>query len=283
MQADYKDYISGAFNARPLGMFIPPNWIGLGVVGFLGFLYPGFWVLGAGLELGYLLMLSSNPRFQRIIKAKQQRRTQREQYSRLQGFISQLEPDQQQRYRALEERCRGILRQLAITDNSAAATAQGEGLRRLLWIFLRLLITRQAILRTLQESLGQGSKSLQMRITELEEKLKAQNLGDDLRKSFQSQADILRQRRDKQDEAREKLVFLEAELVRIQEQVELLREQAVISTGTEVVSNRIDHIAETLGDTTRWIKEQQQIYGGVEDLLEEPPPLSAVPMERQSQ
>jgi hypothetical protein len=252
-------------------------------MGFLGFLNPGFWVLGAGLELGYLFMLSTHPRFQRIIKARLQHRTQQEQYAKLRGLISQLEDDQQERYLALEERCRGILRQLTLSDNSAAASAQGEGLRRLLWIFLRLLLTRQAITHALEESLGKGSKSLDIRIHELEEKLSAKTLGSDLRKSFQSQAEILRQRKEKQNEAREKLVFLEAELVRIQEQIELLREQAIISTGAEVVSNRIDHIAETLGDTTRWIKEQQQIYGGVEDLLEEPPPLSAAPLERQSQ
>lgn len=283
MQAGFKDYIVEAFNARPLGMWIPPNWIGLGCVGMLGLLNPGIWVIGAGLELGYLLMVSTHPRFQRMVKAQLQRHTQQEQYAKLRDLIGQLEADQQERYRALEERCRGILRQLSISDTSAAAAAQGEGLRRLLWIFLRLLLTRQAILHTLNESLGRGSKSLDIRIHELEEKLSAKTLGGDLRKSFQSQAEILRQRKEKQNEAREKLVFLEAELVRIQEQVELLREQAIISTGTEVVSNRIDHIAETLGDTTRWIKEQQQIYGGVEELLEEPPPLSPAPMERQSQ
>lgn len=283
MQAGIKDYIYEAFNARPLGMLIPPNWIGLGFFGVLGFLFPGFWVLGAGLELGYLLMLSNNPRFQRVIKARILYRTQREQYSKLQELVDQLDEDQQQRYYDLENRCRGILGQFTIANDSVAASAQGEGLRRLLWIFLRLLLTRQMILRSLQESLGHGSKSIDLRINELEGKINARTLGENLRKSFQSQVDILRQRKEKQQEAREKLVFLEAELVRIQEQVELLREQTVISTGTDVVSNRIDTIAETLGDTTRWIKEQQEIYGGVADLLEEPPPLTATPMERQSQ
>jgi hypothetical protein len=59
------DYVAAAFNARPFGMFVAPNWIGLGAFGLLGMLNPGFWVIGAGLELGYLLTLSTNPRFQR--------------------------------------------------------------------------------------------------------------------------------------------------------------------------------------------------------------------------
>jgi len=215
MQAGFKNYIVEAFNARPLGMPIPPNWIVIGAFGMLGFLNPGFWVLGAGVELGYLLMLIKNVRFRRFVNGQVQHRLHREGYVKLQESIDQLEDDQQARYRGLEDRCRRILKQLSLSDNPAAVSAQGEGLRRLLWIFLRLLLTRQAILRTLEESQGRGSKSLDLRIQELEDRLKAQELGENLRKSFQSQADILRQRKEKQNEARDKLVFIEAELVRI--------------------------------------------------------------------
>ena len=31
MKPTFWDYVHAAFNARPAGMFIPPNWIGLGV------------------------------------------------------------------------------------------------------------------------------------------------------------------------------------------------------------------------------------------------------------
>ena len=70
----FTDYIRAAFNARPWGMFVAPNWIGLGAFGLLGTMDPGFWVLGAGLELGYLLALSTNPRFQRAIASKPESR-----------------------------------------------------------------------------------------------------------------------------------------------------------------------------------------------------------------
>jgi len=66
-KSGFLDYVRAAFNARPFGMFVAPNWIGLGAFGLLGLMNPGFWVLGAGLELGYLLTLSTNPRFQRAI------------------------------------------------------------------------------------------------------------------------------------------------------------------------------------------------------------------------
>jgi len=283
MQTGFKEYIYKAFNARPMGMLISPNWIGLGVFGLLGLVSPGFWILGAGLEFGYLFVLSTHPRFQRLIKARIQNQSQRQKYSKLIEWLRQLEPEEQKQYKALEDRCRNILDQVSTSETSVAVPAQKEGLSRLLWIFLRLLLTRQAISRALRESQIKGSGSLEERIAKLEEKLKNTSLSEDLRKSLMSQMEILRQRQEKHREAKEKLAFLEAELMRIQEQVELLREQAVLSTEPEVISLRIDQISETLGDTTKWIQEQQRIYGCVEDLLSEPPPLTASPRERETQ
>lgn len=283
MQAGFKEYIYKAFNARPMGMLIPPNWIGLGVFGLLGLVNPGFWILGTGLEFGYLFFLSTNPRFQRLIKGRIQDQAHRQRYIKLVEWLKQLDPEELKQYRALEGRCRGILEQVSTSETPVAVSAQNEGLSRLLWIFLRLLLTRQAIIRALRESQVKGSSSLEERIAKLDDKLKTSKLSEDLHKSLTSQMEILRQRQEKHREAKEKLAFLDAELMRIQEQVELLREQAVLSTGPEVISQRIDQISETLGGTTQWIQEQQRIYGSVEDLLVEPPPLTASPRERESQ
>ena len=42
-----------------------------------------------------------------------------------------------------------------------------------------------------------------------------------------------------------------------------------------MLSRRIDEIAATLGGTSQWIRDQQQIFGGMDDLLLDvtPPPL----------
>ena len=54
-------YWWAAFNAKPFGMPIPPNWFGLAAIALLGaFLNPGLWLFGAGLELAYLKTLSGN-------------------------------------------------------------------------------------------------------------------------------------------------------------------------------------------------------------------------------
>lgn len=283
MQAGFKDYISEAFNARPFGLWIPPNWIGLGLFGMLGFVDSGFWILALGLELGYLFYLATNPRFQNVVKGRIAYKERLEQYQNLNEMIHRLDIPDQQKYRELENRCRGLLMQVSTTESAIAAGAQAEGLRRLLWIFLKLLLTRQAIIKTLKEAAGREEKSLDQRISQIEDRIKNQPINENLRKSLTGQVEILRQRQEKHKEAKEKLLFLDAELMRIQEQVELLREQSVLSTGPEVVSQRIDQISATLGDTTQWIQEQQRIYGCVEDLLTEPPPLPVPTKERLSQ
>jgi DNA repair exonuclease SbcCD ATPase subunit len=143
-----------------------------------------------------------------------------------------------------------------------------------LWVYLRLLLTRQAINRVIRgsEVASNGAGSLEERIAGLQARLN-EPMTDDLRKSLTGQIEILQQRLERRREARQKLAFLDAELTRIQEQVELVREQAVLTTDSETLSQRIDQITTTLGSTTQWISDQQKLYGAVEDLMSEPPAL----------
>ena len=62
----------------------------------------------------------------------------------------------------------------------------------------------------------------------------------------------------------------------------LLPVQAALSTDPTTLSSRIDEITATLGGTSQWIRDQQQMFGAMEDLLSEPPLPRAVPQkERQ--
>ena len=285
MKLGLGDYIRAAFNARPMGMFVPPNWIGLGAFGLLGLLNPGFWIIGLGCELGYLWWLGTNPRFQRIVDGGQALDERRQWEKRLYDSLTQLPSEDQQRFRSLQKRCESILEQQARgAAVSGGLQEQGEGLGRLVWIYLRLLLTRESIRKIVRESMKTQEESGQMetRIQRIEDQLKQPSLSEDLKKSLSGQVEILRQRLEKKREAAEKLVFLDAELARIEQQAELLREQAVLSTDPETVSQRIDQVTATLGGTNQWIRDQQKIYGAMEDLLADPPPV-VVPGQKESQ
>ena len=279
------DYITAAFNARPFGMFVAPNWIGLGAFGLLGMMEPGFWVLGAGVEVGYLLLLATNERFQRLVNAIPVGEATTEWNKRIQALVGRLDAGDRRIYDLLSQRCRSII-DLQVHGADAATVpggleAQADSLGRLSWMFLRLLVAR----RTIQQVIGEAGDAAEIRkrIATLERQQGDAALGDELRRSLSGQLDILKQRLQQRTDADRKLAYIDAELERIQQQVELIREQAALSTDPELLSQRIDEITATLGTTGQWIRDQQKVYGAMEDLLTEPPPLAPDARARESQ
>jgi hypothetical protein len=270
----FLDYVTAAFNARPMGMFVAPNWVGLAAFGLLGVANPGFWILGAGLELGYLLTLATNSRFQRAVSARPLSEARQEWNGRIARLLTRLTADERERYAGLAQRCASIidLQTHGGSEASQGIEAQADSLGRLSWMFLRLLVARNTILTVLAD--GDDDEVLERRRRALERQANDENTPADLRRSVSGQMDILGQRLEQRQEAERKLAYIDAELARIEEQVELIREQAALSTDPEILSQRIDQIAATLGGTGQWIRDQQKVYGAMEDLLTEPPPLT---------
>jgi len=270
------DYVVAAFNARPFGMFVAPNWIGVAAVGLLGLTNPGFWVLGAGLEFGYLLFLSTNGRFQRLVAAQRMLGVRSDWDVRIKQALDRLTDRERRRYADFAERCRSII---DLQTRGAASIphgfeAQMESLGRLSWTYLRLQVAHDVITDVLGEDGTDDVAELTARQARLRRQLEDSNLNPELRRSLDGQIDILGQRLERRAEAQRKLTYIEAELTRIEEQVELIREQAALSTDPEQLSQQIDEITATLGGTTQWIRDQQQVYGAMQDLLGDAPPMT---------
>jgi hypothetical protein len=292
MKPRFWDYLVAAFNARPIGMFVPPNWLMLALFGILGIQEPGMLVVGAGVELAYLSALATNQRFQRFVAGERLVSSQRNVQTQLQTLFTSLSDGDRRRYQRLAVRCQGVLeQQFGRSTDAPGYTPQSESLGKLTWMFLRLLVTRQAILRVVsaasgpatvvrmsdypQAPPGERTEDLQRRLAELQRRLADSTLSDELRHSLQSQADLLSQRLKRRAEAERKLTFLDAELQRIEEQIELIREQAVLCPDPETFSHRIDEIGATLSGTADWIAEQHRTLGAMDDLLSEPPSLTS--------
>src|SRR5687768_10293409 len=211
------DYVTAAFNARPFGMFVAPNWIGLAAFGILGITNPGFWVLGAGLEIGYLLLLATNSRFQRIVSSQPLSAARSEWNARIERLQARLDSSDRARYAGLAERCRSIidLQTHGGAEMPHGIESQADSLGRLSWMFLRLLVAR----RTIQNVLGSGETgaTLTKRLQKLERDAASESTPADLRRSLEGQIDILRQRIEQHQEAYRKAAYIEAELTRIEE------------------------------------------------------------------
>src|SRR5436190_7135675 len=201
-------YVKAAFYARPWGMFIPPNWVLIAAFAMLGVAFhPGLWLVGAGLELAYLLFLSTSNRFMHWVNAQDSFANKQTTQQQIAGLLARLDASDQMRYRQLEDRCKGILSEQHDNVTRSDMQLQADGLSKLLFVYLRLLLTRSGILRLLQ---GVSAKSIDVRVSEVNTQLKSAGTPE-LQQSLTDQLGILSERKKRHVEARDKLQFIEAE------------------------------------------------------------------------
>lgn len=258
MKATFSDYLREAFNARPFGMLIPPNWIGLGTFGVLGFLNPGFWLLGVGLEMGYLLGLSHLPRFRAIVDGRMLSATQERTEQETAAVLRQLDEKRRYKFETLRKKCRQILDEQKM--DSAVRQIQAGGLGRLLGIYLQLLVTQAAMERLLGDK-DADVDSVANKLAELQGALAENGLADDLRKSIGAQLEILQKRHKTLSEGGQRLEFTESELERIEQQVALIRDEVRLSAAPDAIGTQIDRVSEELSETSQWVSDQQRLFG----------------------
>jgi hypothetical protein len=283
-----RDYISSAFNARPAGMLISPNWIGIAALGMLGIIVnPGFLLVGAGIEFAYLFTLATHPRFQKYVQAQQISKANEQKQVQLSTLVNRLSQPARTRFQALQRRCQSIMDFYASQLNigTSIVDQHSQSLNKFAWIFLQLLLTKEGIYLMLKDTsfTSEFRSKLDKEIHQLESRMQESDVSPELKKSLESQRDILKQRVNVLGEAESKLKYIDAELGRIEQQIELLREQAAVSKDSQAIAVRIDDVSSSLGETTEWIKEQQSLFGAAQDAVEEPPPMLTQPIVRTPQ
>lgn len=267
----YSDYLKAAFHAKPAGMFVAPNWIGLGIFGVLGFLNPGFWLVGAGLEAAYLFVTANHPRFRRVVEAEAAAAGAGagEGYAgRITALRDGLAPGDKGRFEDFRSKCRHTVQ--ALPDN----TSLHDTLAHVTWLFLQLLHSRQTVARLLatghQEDREEGT--LASRMTAVEARLAQAGQGDELRRTLESTLGILRERQAAQKEMEAKLGYLDAELSRLEEQVSLLHDRAQLDRDAPALNSSIDRVTAGISGATSWMAREKELLGDLGGSMDEPPP-----------
>lgn len=264
----YWDYVKAAFWRRarlPLLGRMPVNQMALAAVAVLGIVNPGFWLLGAAAEVGYVVWLSSNERFQKLVRAERRMHAQEGWESQIQRLLAKLSPPGRQRYDRLLAECRRVLGMSADLDASSLGGVRdlrSSSLNQLLWIFLRLLRSRELI----QENVaGLDRGALDAEVRQLEVRLAEVDRDRDaaLARSLEGTVDIQRRRLANLDRAAGSLGVIEAELDRIEQHVELIREEAAVSGKTEMLSTRLDAVTDAMSETNRWMSENAELFGAL--------------------
>jgi hypothetical protein len=275
----YWDYVKAAFRRRarvPLLGHLPLNQLALFAFALLGLANPGFWFLGAALEAAYLVLLSGNGSFQKLVQGEALLRQKRGSERKVARAIDRLSQASAERYRRLLLECRSIVGVDAPLDREGMFEDMRAGsLNQILWLFLRLLSSREAVQTTLAQV---DRKALEADVQRLEEKLGKADPEGALARSLQASLEIQRKRLENLGRAKSSLEVIEAELERIEHQVRLIREESAVSGGPEVLSSRLDAVSSTLAETSKWMDQNADLFtsfstdsilGSAEDI---PPP-----------
>lgn len=261
-----RSYIAAAFNARPFGMPVPPNWFAVAAFALLGaFVNPGLWLVGAGLEGLYLWALSRNSRFRATVDANGKGEDWQARYNSLSYHLDE---DARRRQESIEAQAREIVDLLSRTG---ATDLQKSDVRQMAWLHLKLLAARASVLQVIGVA-ERDKRSLEDQERRVIDRLSEETLSDELKRSLEQQLEVLRSRRAGHADAQHRRELIEAELERLRQQVTLVREQALLATDEHSVASSLDSLSASLNEANRWLKEQRELFAGLEGLTDEPPP-----------
>ncbi len=259
-------YLSAAFNARPLGMPIPPNWFGIAAFGLLGALInPGLWLIGAGVEGFYLWWLSRNERFRKTVDAEA---GFPDSTSRYENLLANLDSTAQAHQYEIEREAAEIVQLL---QRSEALGSQIGDVRQMAWLHLKLLAARASFAEVVAVA-NRGRKDLDTQESRCRARLAAPDTDEELRRSLEQQIEVINSRRTAHADAQRRMELVDAELGRLRQQVSLVREQALLVTEAGNMGQSLDSLTASLNEANHWLRDQRELFAGLDNFTDEPPP-----------
>jgi len=272
--SDRPSYWWAAFNAKPLGMPIPPNWFGVAAFGLLGALVnPGLWLIGLGLEGLYLWSVSRNPRFRNTVDAAAGF-VGDDSTSRYEGLLANLDSTSQGQQYAIEREAAEIV---GLLQRSTIPASQIGDVRQMAWLHLKLLTARSAFVEVIAAA-ERERKSLEEQEKHCRDRLASGDADDELRRSLEQQLEVIKARQDAHRDAKRRRELVDAELGRLRQQVSLVREQALLATDENNMAQSLDALSASLNEANRWLKDQRELFAGL--VMDEPPPADLLATKR---
>lgn len=234
--------------------------------------------LVAAAELVYLAGLTAAPKFRAAVEAElHAKAAPAEQQGRAEKSLGQLlgglAPARRERFQRLLTRCLDMKRIAAgvrgHTGEAGGPSVATPALDRMLWAFVRLLWSQQALERFLKST---DLESIQVRIGELEQKVaelrggqaEGSTLAPEDEKILRSLVDSLATaelRSDNVQKAQRNAQFVEVELDRIEGKIQALVEMSVGHEDADALGTQVDSVAESIAHTEEAIREMRSITG----------------------
>jgi hypothetical protein len=247
--------------------------------------YPGaFLPIIGGLELAYLTGLSSIPRFRTAIDARLAAKAREASGTKtptgsaqqsLDRILESLPAPALRRFLLLRQRCfemRSItsgVRGQADDAPDSAESIRTPALDRLLYLFLRLLVSQNGLDRFLRST---SEKDLDAKLTDVRARLEAAKAAGDERvtRSLQDSLADAELRLDNYRKAAKDAEFVAIELDRIETKIQALVEMGVSRQDPDYLSHQVTAAAESMQHTEAAVNQLQHLTG-LADEIEEPP------------
>jgi hypothetical protein len=224
---------------------VPVNVLAATAFGILGFAQPAFWFLGLAVEAVVVPSLAFNPRFQKVVEAQSTHSTEIDAAQKRRALINILESVARQRMSRFTGKCNRILdvyRSQQAEDY--ILDSNGQALQNLQWVYLKLLVAQHH----LQDPMNSDTEqSLTKKIQQLQDELRDSSETESLRQSKTATLGILKKRlvniRRKEQTTEE----IESDLTRIDNQVDLILENATMQGKPQTISADIELASDLLG------------------------------------
>ena len=243
---------------------VPVNVLGVAAFGILGFAQPAFWLLGLAIEATVLPSLAFNSRFQKVVQAEGLQLADGDVAQKRKSLVNLLEPQAKQRLAGLTDRCNQILEVYRSQQaENYILDSNAQALSNLQWVYLKLLVARHHLLNPLN---GETQQTLGRKIEELENDLKNGEETESLRQSKTATLAILKKRLATMARKKQTLAEIESDLTRIDNQIDLILENATVQGKPQTISADIELASDLLGgavfgDDESAISDLDQTYG----------------------
>lgn len=224
---------------------VPINALGAAAFGILGFAEPALWFVGLAIEATVLPMLAFNPRFQKVVQASQLQAASPDTDEKKRALIKILEPSAQQRLLALSRKCDQVLDVYRSQQaESYILDSNDQALKNLEWVYLKLLVARHHLQGP---GSGETEATIGKKIAELDNDLRNGEETESLRQSKSATLSILKKRLATMHKKKQTLEEIESDLTRIDNQVDLILENASVQGKPQTISADIELASDLLG------------------------------------
>jgi hypothetical protein len=197
-------------------------------------------------------------------------------------MLDALSTDRRQRYELLARVCKDI--EVASAENPVLTDDQSKDPRlrkldELMWTYLRLLSIEESLERFLEaerrEDLPHVIKDSEAEVARLsaeldELKAKGPSAAFETRQRYLGsrfeRLEVLKKRQERISESQDNLALVISEQERLDQQIKLIRADAIAMKNAESLTARIDATVQHLGETNKWLSEMDQFKDLVGDM-----------------